>query len=198
MNLACKVTFGRIFLTCIIAITLLFPYNSFGIDTFHIFVNELIVIDIKYIVAGILFIIACITDLMDGFIAKKYDMVTYYGGVMDFIADKLLIDIVLIIIACQGLINALVVILIIGSDTVINTIKMSSNVESVHISKPLSLIRSFTLVFGIILTLFNNLPFELINIRVSDVLLIIASVVSAFNAVKFYEDNIGVLKVNES
>ena len=45
---------------------------------------------VKYFVAGVLFILAYITDTLDGRIARKYDLVTDFGKLMDPIADKLL------------------------------------------------------------------------------------------------------------
>ena len=44
-------------------------------------------------------------------------------------------------------------------------------------------------MLGIILTLFNNLPFELYNIKVSDALLIIATVLSVYSGIQYYQIN---------
>ena len=49
------------------------------------------------------------------------------------------------------------------------------------------------MMLGIALTLFNNLPFELINIKVSDVLLIIATVLSVYSGIQYYQQNKKVL-----
>ena len=48
-------------------------------------------------------------------------------------------------------------------------------------------VKAFLLMVGIILTLFYNLPFELLNLRVSDFLLIVATVLSLVSAFQYYE-----------
>ena len=76
MNLPNRITFARIILSIIIVGILIFPFDATGVVTYKLFVNESIVIDIKYIIAGVLFIIASLTDMIDGKVARKYKMVT--------------------------------------------------------------------------------------------------------------------------
>ena len=72
MNLPNKITMSRIFLSIFIIILLIFPFDATGIIIPKVFINEMLVVDVKYIIAGILFIIASITDFLDGHIARKY------------------------------------------------------------------------------------------------------------------------------
>ena len=88
-------------LSIIIIIILLFPFYEVGIDVPTYLVNGNIVVDLRYIIAGVLFIIASLTDFLDGHVARKYNMVTDYGKMMDAITDKLLVNSVLIILACN-------------------------------------------------------------------------------------------------
>ena len=99
MNLPNKITMSRIFLTIIIIIILLFPFESAGIYLPKLFVNETLVVEIKYIIAGVLFVIASLTDFVDGKIARKYNLITDFGKMIDAIADKVLVNSVLIILA---------------------------------------------------------------------------------------------------
>ena len=85
MNLPNKLTIFRIILAFVIIGILLFPFDATGIDIPRLFINESIVVNVKYIVAGILFIIASITDSIDGYIARKYNMITDFGKMMDAI-----------------------------------------------------------------------------------------------------------------
>ena len=75
MNLPNKLTIARIIMTFLIIFILLFPFSAMGINISRIFVNESIVIDIRYILAGVLFIVASLTDFVDGIIARKHNIV---------------------------------------------------------------------------------------------------------------------------
>ena len=120
MNTPNKLTMFRIFLTLIIIAILLFPLSAIGIELKPIFINESLVIDIRYLIAGVLFIIASLTDFVDGYIARKYNLVTDFGKMMDAIADKILVNAILIILCAQGFIHPIIPVIIILRDTVLN------------------------------------------------------------------------------
>lgn len=190
MNLPNKLTIGRILMAGLIIAILLFPFEAMGISTMKFFVNESLVIDIKYLIAGVLFVLASFTDFLDGYIARKYNMVTDFGKMTDAIADKMLVNSVLIILASTGFISAIIPVVVVLRDTVVDVIKMivgnkGKAVAAIKSGK----IKTACLMVGITLTLFYNLPFELINIRVSDVLLIIATVMSIISGVQYYTLN---------
>ncbi len=187
MNLPNKITMSRIILSLFIIIILLFPFDSAGLSLPKIFVNESLVVDIKYIIAGVLFIIASLTDFVDGHLARKYNLVTDLGKMLDAIADKVLVNGILIILASTGFISAVIPVVIVIRDIVVDTIKMvAGNKGSVVAAIKSGKIKTACMMVGVTLTLFYNLPFELWNIRVSDVLLIIATVLSVVSAVEYF------------
>jgi len=190
MNLPNKLTICRIVMAGLIIAILLFPFEAMGISTMKFFINESLVIDIKYLIAGGLFILASFTDFLDGYIARKYNMVTDFGKMTDAIADKMLVNSVLIILASTGFISAIIPVIVVLRDTIVDVIKMivgnkGKAVAAIKSGK----IKTACLMFGIALTLFYNLPFELINIRVSDILLIIATVMSIISGIQYYTLN---------
>jgi cardiolipin synthase len=67
-------------------------------------------------VALSVFIIAGITDLLDGYIARKYDMVTDLGAVLDPFADKLMLMSVIIVFTISGYIPVFVLIIILTKE----------------------------------------------------------------------------------
>ena len=190
MNLPNKITMSRIFLSLILIILLIFPFDSLGISTYKLFIAEKLVVDVKYLVAGVLFIIASVTDFVDGYIARKYNLVTDFGKMVDAIADKMLVNSVLIILASSGFIHAIIPVVIVTRDIVVDTIKMiAASKGKVVAAIKTGKIKTIFMMTGITLTLFYNLPFELINIRVSDVLLIVATILSLISGIQYYQMN---------
>lgn len=187
MNLPNKLTIFRMIVAFIIIIILLFPFDASGIVIPRLFINESIVVNLKYIIAGILFIIASVTDFIDGYVARKYNQVTNFGKVMDAIADKVLVNSVLIILSATGFIQPIITVVIVIRDIVVDSLKMmaSSNGKVIAAIKTGKL-KTVCLMLGIILTLFYNLPFELWNLKVSDFLLIVAAVLSLVSAFQYY------------
>lgn len=187
MNKANKITLSRVFISIIIIILLLFPFYSFGIEFPKYIVNNNIVVDLKYIIAGVLFIIASLTDFLDGYVARKYDMVTDFGKMVDAISDKMLTNSLMIILACNGMIAPIIVVVFIVRDIIVDSIKMLiGNKGKAVAAIPVAKVKTATLMVGLTLTLFYNLPFELVGLRVSEYLLIISCVLSVVSGVKYY------------
>lgn len=103
MNLPNKITLFRV---CMIPVFLVF----YLIDT----------IPANNVIAVTVFIIACLSDAVDGHIARKYNLVTNFGKFMDPLADKLLVCTALICFLSKGTIPLLVVIVIIAREFIIS------------------------------------------------------------------------------
>ena len=187
MNKANKITISRVIMSFIIMILLLFPFELLNIKLPTYIFNGNIYIELKYIIAGILFVIASLTDFFDGYVARKYNMVTDFGKMVDAVSDKLLTNTVLVILACDGMVSPVIAVVIIARDTFVDSIKMvmgnkGKAVAAIKIAK----FKTASLMVGIILTLFYNIPFELINLRISDFMLVLAAILSVISGVKYY------------
>jgi len=190
MNTPNKLTMFRIFLTIIIVGVLLFPFSALGVDIPQLFVNELIVVDVRYIIAGILFIIASLTDFLDGHIARKNNLITDFGKLMDAVADKILVNSVLIILGAQGFIHPIIPVVIIMRDTFVDSIRMvASSKGKVIPAGKLGKVKTACMMVGLVLTLFYNLPFEIWNLKIADFLLILATIFSVISGVQYYMAN---------
>ncbi len=187
MNLPNKLTIFRIILSFLLITILLMPFDALGIALPKLFVNELIVIDMKYIIAGVIFIVASVTDLLDGYLARKMNCVTDFGKMLDAIADKVLVNPCLVILAASGFIHPIVPVILIIRDSIVNALKMvSGNKGKVIGAIKTGKVKTICLMVGIALTLFYNMPFELLNIKVSEFLLIVATVLSVISAIQYY------------
>lgn len=198
MNLPNKLTISRIVMAILIIIILLggdYIGDLFGFEIPRLFINETIVVDLKYIIAGFLFIAASLTDFLDGYIARKYNLITDFGKLVDAIADKVLVNSVLIILAAQGFIHPIIPVVVIIRDSVVNSIKMlAASKGKVVAAIKSGKIKTACLMVGIVLTLFYNLPFEIWNISVGKVLLLIATVLSVTSGIQYYSLNKHLIK----
>ena len=186
MNLPNKITIARIFLAIVIMLILLIPWHLLNVN-WPVYMVSGIKIELKYLVVGILFLVASLSDFVDGHIARKYNMVTDFGKVADAIADKVLVNGLLIILAYERVISIVIPVVIITRDIVVDSLKMicgsKGNVVAASI---LGKIKTACMMGGLTLTLFYNLPFELIGIPVAELLLLIATIMSVASGIDYY------------
>ena len=197
MNLPTKLTVSRIIATFIVIIILIFPFYSIGFQWPQFKVGT-IIISLQYIVAGIIFVLASITDFVDGYLARKNNQVTDLGKMLDAIADKILVNSVLIILAYKGMLPIIVPVVTVLRDTFVDDIKMQAASKGKVVAAIKSgKLKTATLMIGTTLAFFYNLPFELIPINVSDFLLLIATVLSVVSGIQYYLLNKELLFANE-
>lgn len=186
MNLPNKITVTRIVLAVLVIILLLIPWYSLGVEWPEYLLGN-VVINLKYIIAGILFAIAAFSDFLDGYLARKNNEVTDFGKVADAIADKILVNGVLIILAYERIIPIVIPVVIITRDIVVDALKMlSGNHGKVVAASILGKIKTIFMVVGITLALFYNLPFELISFPIADICLFLATVFSIISGCQYY------------
>ena len=189
MNTPNKLTITRIILSILLIILLLFPFDRIGFHFPSFYVGS-VLLNLKYVIGGIIFIIASLTDFLDGHSARKYGLITNTGKMLDAIADKVLVNSVLIILSSLRFINPIIPVVIVLRDIVVNAIKMEAAsrgrvVAAIKSGK----IKTAALMIGTTLIFFNNLPFELINLRVADFLLYFAAIMSIISMVQYYTMN---------
>lgn len=145
----------------------------------------------RLLYGGIVFLLAGITDVLDGYIARKYNQMTDLGAVLDPLADKLMAFAVLISFTSTGLIPSWVlkviglkeVLMIIGgsilyisqSNTVvpankfgkIATVSLYTAIFSVILKAPY-LLRKFLLGFTVLLNIIAFINYLIIYIGIKD------------------------------
>lgn len=189
MNTPTKLTFLRIILTIVMIIILIFPFYLVGFNFPQYEVGG-IYIRLEYIIAGVVFIVASLTDFLDGYLARKNNQVTDLGKMLDAIADKALVNSALIILAYKGFIPVAIPVIIIFRDTIVDAIKMQASSKGKVVAAIKSgKIKTASMMVGLVLTFFYNLPFEFWNIRVSDFLVYFATIMSIISMIEYFNLN---------
>jgi len=113
----------------------------------------------NFIAALAVYVLACLTDLLDGKIARKYNLVTNFGKFMDPLADKLLVSAALICLVDLKRIPAWVVIIIISREFIISGFRLVAADKGTVIAA--SYWGKFKTVFQMAMTILMiiNLPF---------------------------------------
>ena len=193
MNTPTKLTVARIIMSIIIVLIMIFPFSSIGIDVPVLRFG--IDVSLKYIICCVLFIVASFTDFLDGYLARKNKQVTDLGKMLDAIADKLLVNPILIIFASEGLISPIVPVIIVARDIVVNAIKM----EAARSGKAVAAIgagkiKTASLMIGMVLLFLGDAPFIFINVRVDLLLIYFATIMSIVSMVEYYKMNKNLFK----
>ncbi len=189
MNTPTKLTFFRIILTIVMIIILIFPFYLVGFS-FPQYEVMGIYIRLEYIIAGIIFVVASLTDFLDGYLARKNNQVTDLGKMLDAIADKALVNSALIILSYKGFIPVAIPVIIIFRDTIVDAIKMQASSKGRVVAAIKSgKIKTASMMVGVALVFFYNLPFEIWNIRVADFLIYFATIMSVVSMIEYFNLN---------
>ena len=143
----------------------------------------------RYVAAAI-FIIASLTDMLDGKIARKYNLVTNFGKFMDPLADKLLVCSALICMIELGQLPAWMVIIIISREFIISGFRLVAADNGVVIAA--SFWGKFKTVFQMVGVVLLILNIEALSV-ITSLVIWIALILTVVSLVDYIVKNIGVL-----
>ena len=177
MNLPNKLTIFRVILIpFFVAVLLIWPEDL----TFRL-------------IADAIFIVASLTDMLDGKIARKYNLVTNFGKFMDPLADKLLVCSAMICLIALNQVPAWVVIIIIAREFIISGFRLVAANNNVVIAanywgKFKTVFQMFMII--VMVANFNNFYWQLLG----NILMWIALALTVISLVVYIYQNRGVLK----
>ncbi|MGN7456013.1 CDP-diacylglycerol--glycerol-3-phosphate 3-phosphatidyltransferase [Paenibacillus pasadenensis] len=124
-----------------------------------------------------IFVIASATDKLDGYIARKYNLVTNFGKLLDPLADKLLVSAALIMMVQRDLIPSWIAIVIIGREMLVSGIRIVAAAKGTALSADkLGKLKLVLQVAAITAVLLGNMPFSFFTDYPIDYALMIAAV----------------------
>ncbi|PWK15491.1 CDP-diacylglycerol--glycerol-3-phosphate 3-phosphatidyltransferase [Tumebacillus permanentifrigoris] len=183
-NLANRITLARISLVPIVMFFLLvrLDLGKFTFFGHHTSVSDLI--------AALIFIIAAVTDGLDGYIARSRKMVTNFGKFLDPLADKLLISAILISLVEMGRLDAWVAIVIISREFAVTGLRLVAAANGTIIAASnLAKWKTTFQIIAVVLLILDNFPFYVFDFRF-DLLMVYAMVfITVWSGVDYFVKN---------
>ena len=143
-------------------------------------------------IADAIFIIASLTDMLDGKIARKYNLVTNFGKFMDPLADKLLVSAAMICLIATGQLAAWIVIVIISREFIISGFRLIASDNGIVIAA--SYWGKFKTVFQMlmIIVLIANIQMPFFTV-LGTILIYVALVLTIVSLIDYIAKNVQVL-----
>lgn len=174
MNLPNKLTTARMILVPVFIVLYLLYNGNDGIN----------------IPAFVVFAVASFTDYLDGHLARKNNLVTNYGKIMDPLADKLLVTSALVCMVQTGLVPAWMVIVILAREFAITGLRAVAASEGVVIAAAWSgKVKTVTQMIAVIFLLLGNWPFSRIDFPFASIMLWIAVIMTVYSGCEYIYKN---------
>lgn len=186
MNLPNKLTMMRIILIPVIIVIYLFPYEMIGMIpvTYTLMGVDVSSIDL---IALLIYVIAAVTDALDGHIARSQNLITTFGKFADPIADKLLTTTMFLMFVSKGLIPVVPVIIMVARDTVVDGCRMvAANNGKVVAAGMAGKCKTVFQMVTVALVLLHNIPFAWLSIPMDQILLWASAAVSFISGVQYF------------
>lgn len=181
MNLPNKLTMLRIMMVPVVVLIYLLIPQDFCV------VSQTNGLALRDILAFLVFAAASFTDMLDGQIARKQHLITSFGKFADPIADKMLVNTLLILLVYTHQANVVAVLLMIARDLVVDGLRMLASqhgkvVSAGFFGKLKTVLQMFTIVF----LLLKNWPFVYVGLPVDQILLWAATLASLWSGFVYF------------
>ena len=182
MNLPNKLTLLRLLLIPLFLVLLAFRFDWGTVEWLGSSIG------IPELIASIIFIVASITDWLDGYIARRDNLVTNFGKFADPMADKILVASALIMLVELNLAPGWVVAVIIAREFAVTGLRLLlvETGGTVLAAAWPGKIKTVTQMLAIIFLLLNNLPFAWTGIPVGSILLYISLFFTVYSGIDYF------------
>jgi CDP-diacylglycerol---glycerol-3-phosphate 3-phosphatidyltransferase len=193
VNLANKITLVRIFLVPVVMIFLLVRF-----DIGHIRLGN-VTLTISELIATLMFILAAVTDGLDGYIARKNKMVTNLGKFLDPLADKLLITAALVSLVEMQRLEAWIAIVIISREFAVTGLRLVAAAEGYVIAASrLGKLKTIVQIIAIVSLMLNNAPFSTIAFPFSVIMTWLAVLITIVSGLDYFYKNRNLVSVTRA
>lgn len=189
MNLPNKLTLSRIILIPIFILLLSLPYSFGEWDIGNT------TLPVSHFIAALIFIIASATDWVDGYYARKHNLITNLGKFLDPLADKLLVSAALIMLVEMDLAAAWVVIVIISREFAVTGLRLVAAGEGIVLAAgSMGKLKTATQMIAITILLLHNFPFSYLHFPLGTIMLYLALIFTVISGIDYFYKNWHVLR----
>lgn len=189
MNIANQLTILRMILIPVFLVFLLVPmgHTDLAVGAAHFSVARLI--------AALIFMVASLTDWLDGFLARKLNLVSNFGKFMDPLADKLLVMAAFVALVGLQEIPSWMVIVILAREFAITGFRLVAVEQGkVIAASPIAKWKTTFQMVALILYLLNNIPFGKTGFPLDSICLWIAVILTILSGWDYFAKNKSVLR----
>jgi len=141
--------------------------------------------------ALIIFSVASITDAIDGYIARRYKLVSNFGKLMDPLADKLLVSAALIAFVASGALPAWVVVLLISREFFVSGLRQLAVEQGIVVAASSS--AKFKTITQIVLVIYILLPIQMFRFDfIVTALIVVTTLASLYSGIEYAVRNRGI------
>lgn len=190
MNLANRITLARIALIPIVILFMFWPgrFVEWGMGGSATTGGDL--------VAAALFLVAAGTDGLDGYIARKRNLITNFGKFIDPLADKLLVSGVLIVLVYLHRVAPWIAIVIVSREFAVTGLRLIAAADGqVIAASDLGKWKTRLQIGALAVLMVNNFPFSYAGIPMDGILLYAAVIMTIVSAVDYFRKNWRVVDV---
>nr|WP_255639885.1 CDP-diacylglycerol--glycerol-3-phosphate 3-phosphatidyltransferase [Pseudalkalibacillus hwajinpoensis] len=183
-----KITVSRIFLIPVFLIFLLAPLPLGETE-----IAGTVLLN-SQLIATAIFIFASVTDWIDGYIARKHNLVTNLGKFLDPLADKLLVTSAFVSLVELGAAPAWIVVVILSREFAVTGLRLVASSEGeVLAASNLGKLKTWIQIIAIIMLLIENVPFESIGFPFATISLWAALIITVYSGWDYFSKNKEVL-----
>src|SRR5699024_3904313 len=189
MNLPNKITISRIFVIPIFILLLSIPlargaWNIGGTD-----------LPFVELIAAVIFLVAALTDWLDGYYARRYNCITNMGKFLDILADTLLVSAAFILFVELHPAPAWVIIIIISREFAITGFRLVASGEGIVLAASnMGKLKTVSQILVIALLLLHHFPFSYLHIPAGDIALYISLILTVWSGVDYFIRNWHVMR----